>query len=740
MTTMATQKIESIICHVCDQIVLSDSIFCDLCFTWLHLKCSGLNKKSFRHLSMDENAKWFCKLCLKGCLPFMSETNFYVTSSTFNSSLPPHAPIDNTCFACNKEIKDCCNNSILCNVSRHRLHLKCANLNKTKLTYINTKHWNCKSCNPFPFNDIDSTDLKRLSNFNSLLTTSSNTCLIKTTHSFDCLKDLPMLQIENPLPQDDNSISNEETNLSLDFKYYNLQEFLSLRSKLNRQQSVSAFHTNIRSYKKNFASLTALLNELDFSFDFVGLTETWDDTTKNTSFLPETLSGYQPFESTPGTSQNSGCGLYVKEGIHFSKRDDLSCCYYDNKCEFQTMFVEIHNTKSRNLLVGVVYRHPKGGENSDTDPFLSNIKKIMTTASKENKEMIIMGDFNLNLLNIDTKEYTANFLQSMLSFSFQPHILQPTRFTTKDKYSLIDNIFYNTLDHNCISGNLIPHITDHLPNFMIINKSAWTQSKRPKLFKRDYSSFVKEDFIQDIENLHLNRVLCTKTDTNSMYEFFHDELNKTFDHHAPMKQVTKKQAKQLKKPWITDHILKLIGEKNMLYGHFIQTGCKETLRYYRTIRNDINHKIRKSKIHYYKGYFASCTNNIKKFWKGINTFLSSKKKESEAPSLLHNNAGKSHTEPLDIANKFNSYFVNVAPNLLKKMPKQSSKSFSDYLGQNSNHSFLTAPVTNQEILDLISNLDGKKTTDIYNFPIQLIKDTKDALAAPLSQWKSNTSP
>ena len=81
-----------------------------------------------------------------------------------------------------------------------------------------------------------------------------------------------------------------------------------------------------------------------------------------------------------------------------------------------------------------------------------------------------MGDCNIyNLLNSDSNSMTENFLNTLGSYFFHPQILQPTRITNHSA-TLIENIFFNSIEHHVISGNILYDLTDHLPNFLIINK------------------------------------------------------------------------------------------------------------------------------------------------------------------------------------------------------------------------------------------------------------------------------
>ena len=49
-----------------------------------------------------------------------------------------------------------------------------------------------------------------------------------------------------------------------------------------------------------------------------------------------------------------------------------------------------------------------------------------------------MSDFNLNLLNYETHSDTNDFINSVISHSFLPYILHPTR-VTEHSATIIDN-------------------------------------------------------------------------------------------------------------------------------------------------------------------------------------------------------------------------------------------------------------------------------------------------------------
>ena len=91
---------------------------------------------------------------------------------------------------------------------------------------------------------------------------------------------------------------------------------------------------------------------------------------------------------------------------------------------------------------------------------------LLEKASKENKPLILLGDFNINLLKSDTDNSISHFLDILGSFSLLPQIIFPTRITNTSK-TLIDNIFADSSNFQIFSGNLTYHISDHLPQFSI---------------------------------------------------------------------------------------------------------------------------------------------------------------------------------------------------------------------------------------------------------------------------------
>ena len=114
------------------------------------------------------------------------------------------------------------------------------------------------------------------------------------------------------------------------------------------------------------------------------------------------------------------------------------------------------------MITGCFYKHPKH-EVSDTN---NCITPLLDNLSNENKDIMIMGDFNINILNYNDDKNAGNFLDILFAQSFLPYITTPTRIARNTK-TFIDNIYHNKPLNNIISGKLNSTTSDHLIQFFI---------------------------------------------------------------------------------------------------------------------------------------------------------------------------------------------------------------------------------------------------------------------------------
>ena len=157
------------------------------------------------------------------------------------------------------------------------------------------------------------------------------------------------------------------------FKNYSTHDFHNDEDISNSfsDKSFSVLHLNIRSLQAN--ALSNFLCDLQYQFSLIGLTETKQKTGKDQT-SNTTLPGYN-FISQPSESHAGGSGFLIQENINFDIRSDLSKVTED----FESLWIEVDNANKRNIVCGVIYRHP----NSNVDNFLSYIFYLISKIHKE---------------------------------------------------------------------------------------------------------------------------------------------------------------------------------------------------------------------------------------------------------------------------------------------------------------------------------------------------------------------
>ena len=215
---------------------------------------------------------------------------------------------------------------------------------------------------------------------------------------------------------------------------------------------------NISSLCRNFDDLHTLLSEINLKFDIIGITETRlkKNSIRNINI---DLKGYT-IEHTPTEANCGGALLYINNTFNYTVRNDLRI--YQKK-ETESIFIEIINTKGKNIIVGCIYRHPSLNPTEFVD---IHIQELLQKMSKEDKTIVLLGDFNIDLLKYDTNKDSTAFLDLMYTNFLLPYVTTPTQVTSHSE-TLIDNIFSNKIVDDLISGNIITTISDHYGQFLL---------------------------------------------------------------------------------------------------------------------------------------------------------------------------------------------------------------------------------------------------------------------------------
>ncbi len=120
------------------------------------------------------------------------------------------------------------------------------------------------------------------------------------------------------------------------------------------------------------------------------------------------------------------------------------------------------------MYIGDIYRPPN--ENFEFyNQFIEEFAPILVNLDKNNKDVILAGDFNIDILNINEK-HISEYFDMPTSNSFNPKITIPARLTNTHA-TLIDNFLCKLTDNtlHTTSGVLIKMFSDHQPYFILLN-------------------------------------------------------------------------------------------------------------------------------------------------------------------------------------------------------------------------------------------------------------------------------
>ena len=494
---------------------------------------------------------------------------------------------------------------------------------------------------------------------------------------------------------------------------------------VKKNDNISFLHLNIRSLPKHFDNFQELLCSLEIRFEVIAITET---RLVADSPIPHNLdiNGYTLISNSTEASAG-GTAIYVCNSLSYRYREDLSTKMYHSK-QLESTFIEILRQGKKSMVVGCIYKHPGMSINDFTKLYFS---PISDNINKERKKGVLLGDFNINLLDFNEKREIGKFVDIAASHNFFPTISIPTRLTDTAS-TLIDNIFISPDEVSYESGNLLTGLSDHLAQFLIpISKKVPEPHRNSKY--RNWRDWNKESFVEEFRRTDWEDLL-TNNNADYSFELFFETLNNMIKVHVPLKKLLKKQTKSQRKPWITVEIKKSISNRDNLLKKYLKAkGERRTTLYsqYKQLRNQTVNMIRESKSKYYHEFFNNNLKNSKKIWSGINDLISSKSKNKNSNIALDINGNMTSDKKL-IAESFNKYFTEIAEKVKRNLPA-TKKSYRDYLDKTCQNSFFFTPTTPDEVKSIINSLDTSKATGPYSIPPQLLNALPTEISTILSE-------
>ena len=198
----------------------------------------------------------------------------------------------------------------------------------------------------------------------------------------------------------------------------------------------SVLNLNIQSINAKFDEFKSLIDDLaieNFYFSAICLQETWlgENSVDSSLFEIEDYTSI-PFNAT--CSSHGGLLLYLHKNFQYNTRD-----FYSPNDYWEGQFLDIFgNGLTKTITLCNIYRPPRD-RNDAIQLFIDDLSRIIDVISKESSDKIIVGDFNIDLLN-STRQKFSDYLDVMLNNGLYPKITLPTRLSDR-RATLIHHIF-----------------------------------------------------------------------------------------------------------------------------------------------------------------------------------------------------------------------------------------------------------------------------------------------------------
>ena len=344
-----------------------------------------------------------------------------------------------------------------------------------------------------------------------------------------------------------------------DSHYYDDNTLIDI---LNKKQDIfTILSLNCQSLQAKFDILNLYLQNLKMSnglFSAICIQETWLNSHHDISMF--SIDGYQLVAKPSSSSVHGGVGIYINDNFKFKVLD-----IEYKKETWDGIFIEVSaicanetSLNTRKIILGNIYRPPRNTI-EDYKIFLDDLNHILNIFQTSRAEVIISGDYNIDLLKMHEKPIFSEYFDTITSNGYITKITFPTRITDTTQ-TLIDNIPVK-MSHNyseTTAGILTHQISDHMPYFITLDyiKCSTKSAKYLKVFNKNLQSL--NAFKIEIGNLNLPTKLHQNLDTdpNLNYKIVSDYISCAFEKHLPIEILKFKKYKHKKNKWITQGIIK----------------------------------------------------------------------------------------------------------------------------------------------------------------------------------------
>ena len=411
--------------------------------------------------------------------------------------------------------------------------------------------------------------------------------------------------------------------------------------------------------------------------------------------------------------------LYAKEreskrggGVAIMVRTGLDSQHLFSHIDFN---VEIIAVQVDSRIMVSVYLPPK----SVLTAAATTIKHLLS--KYKDRTIYLAGDFNVDLMQ--TNQSTDTLLDLLEDLVLCPTTAYPTRLS-KSSATLIDGIFTNSVQEHT-SGIFVTDVSDHLTPFLVCEGQT-VNTEQKGVYRK-----IGEEEIKNLK-LFLRNEDWTQLETaeeGTKYEKFSQIFQDTFNLLCPEKEKTRNRKLYPEKEFMTFGLLTSRETKESLHRRFVQTRNQTNLTMYKRYKQIYEKLIRKAKAMYWTDFFQENLSNIKKIWNKANTVLNRGKKDQCFPAMFIEK-GLKITGSKNIANKFNSFFINIGQSLAENF--EQNDNFEKYIQQTTRSVKYFDEVTHDDVHKIIKSLKMKGSSGFDCVSNKLVKQLEEELVPPLT--------
>ena len=345
------------------------------------------------------------------------------------------------------------------------------------------------------------------------------------------------------------------------------------------------------------------------------------------------------------TKSKKGGGLicYVKNDLDYNEYRYSFLNNSSRDLEMQWVSLEVKNMKR--IVIINVYRPPKGDYKAGCKLIHEAIKRADL---KDNVEIFLMGDFNIDLKDRSSKA-TRELKTTTELWGLRPLFNKITR-PNGSKGSCIDNIFTNS-GHIAASKVLNWNFSDHLPVYAKRKRTSLHHAK-VDFYGRSYRNYGKEEL--QLELLQGDWApFYESNDPNWCWEFIENSVTGYLNRTCPLKKF---KVKEVREPWVTNEILEEIKDKDRALKVARRSGAKEDWDRARRERNRVGRLVEEAKADFLTEQQQLLADDPKKFWRLVKSIVPGNKAKSARISLItksDDGRGSVNIDPADSANYIN---------------------------------------------------------------------------------------